>query len=144
MQLMLNIGGLKQGVVIDHIEAGGAMKIYEYLQLDRLDEQVAIIKNAKSNKMGKKDIIKIEGPLTLNLDMLAVMNPNITINIIENEEIVEKRHLRYPERVTNILKCKNPRCITSIEQEIEHCFKLTDPVKGVYRCVYCEQAYSQK
>ncbi len=138
---MLNIGGLNRGVVIDHIEAGGAMKIYEYLQLEKLDAEVAIIKNAKSNKMGKKDIIKIEGPLTLDLDMLAVMSPNITINIIENDVIVEKRHLRYPERVTGILRCKNPRCITSVEQGLEQTFRLTDPKNGIYRCIYCEQAF---
>ncbi len=140
---MLNIGGLNQGVVIDHIQAGGAMKIYEYLQLEKLDESVAIIKNAKSNKMGKKDIIKIEGPLTLDLDMLAVMDPNITINIIENDKIIEKRKLRMPERVTGIIKCSNPRCITSIEQGLVHSFKLTDAEKGIYRCVYCEQAFRQ-
>lgn len=138
---MLNIGGINQGVVIDHIQAGGAMKIYEYLQLEKLDATVAIIKNARSNKMGKKDIIKIEGPLTLDLDMLAVMDASMTINIIENSVIIEKRHLRLPERVTGIIRCTNPRCITSIEQGMEHSFKLTDPEKGVYRCVYCEQAF---
>lgn len=138
---MLNIGGLNRGVVIDHIEAGGAMKIYEYLQLEKLDAEVAIIKNAKSNKMGKKDIIKIEGPLTLDLDMLAVMSPNITINIIENDVIVEKRHLKYPERVTGILRCKNPRCITSVEQGLTQSFRLSDREKGIYRCIYCEQAF---
>ncbi len=138
---MLNIGGLNQGVVIDHITVGGAMKIYEYLQLDRADVCVAIIKNAKSNKMGKKDIIKIEGPLLVDLDMLAVMDPNITVNIIEEDRIVEKRHLRLPETVTGIIRCKNPRCITSIEQELVHKFRLTDHENGVYRCVYCEQAF---
>lgn len=140
---MLNIGGLNQGVVIDHIVAGGAMKIYEYLQLEKLDCSVAIIKNAKSNKMGKKDIIKIEGPNELDLDMIGVLDPTLTINIIEDGIIIEKRHLRLPEQVTGIIRCKNPRCITSIEQELPHRFKLTDPFKGVYRCVYCEQAFKR-
>lgn len=138
---MLNIGGLKQGVVIDHIKAGGAMEIYHYLQLEKLDCSVAIIKNAKSNKSGKKDIIKIDGPLTIDLDMLGVLDPNITINIIENGEIIEKRNLTLPETVTNIIKCKNPRCITSVEQELPHKFKLTNREKGIYRCVYCEQKF---
>ena len=111
---MLNIGGLQQGVVIDHIKAGMAMEIYHYLNLEKLDCSVAIIKNARSNKMGKKDIIKIEGPLTIDLKVLGVLDDSITINIIENNEIVEKKTLELPDRVTNIIKCKNPRCITSI------------------------------
>ena len=141
---MLNIGGLHQGVVIDHIPAGGAMKIYDYLNLDSLDAEVAIIKNAVSKKMGRKDIIKIEGPITIDLDTLAVLYRGITINIIENEEIVEKRGLRLPERVTNIIRCKNPRCITSIEQELPHVFKLADESNGVYRCIYCEERFKMK
>ena len=140
---MLNIGGLNQGVVIDHIEAGSAMKIYEYLQLEKLDCSVAIIKNAKSNKMGKKDIIKIEGPLLVDLDILGILDPNLTINIIDHGEITQKRHLHLPELVTGIIKCKNPRCITSIEQELKHVFKLTDREKGIYRCIYCEQAFKK-
>ncbi len=140
---MLNIGGLNQGVVIDHIVAGGAMKIYEYLQLEKLDCSVAIIKNAKSNKMGKKDIIKIEGPNVLDLDMIGVLDPTLTINIIEDGIIIEKRHLRLPEQVTGIIRCKNPRCITSIEQDLPHRFQLTDKAKGVYRCIYCEQAFKR-
>lgn len=140
---MLNIGGLNQGVVIDHIEAGGAMKIYEYLHLEKLDCSVAIIKNAKSNKMGKKDIIKIEGPLMVDLDMMGVLDPTLTVNIIEDGKIIEKRHLRLPEQVTGIIRCKNPRCITSIEQELPHRFHLTDSKKGVYRCIYCEQAFKR-
>ncbi len=138
---MLNIGGLHQGVVIDHIVAGQAMRIYEYLELGKLDSCVAIIKNASSKKMGKKDIIKIDGPICVNLDSLAVLDPSITINIIENDTIVEKRHVRLPEKVTNILRCKNPRCITSIEQELPHIFRLTNPEKRIYRCEYCEQKY---
>ncbi|MCI5883919.1 MAG: aspartate carbamoyltransferase regulatory subunit [Clostridiales bacterium] len=138
---MLNIGGLNQGVVIDHIKAGHAMQIYHYLNLEKLDCSVAIIKNAKSNKMGKKDIIKIEGPLCVDLDILGVLDDNITINIIENEKIVQKRTLTLPEMVTNIIKCKNPRCITSIEQELPHRFKLTDKKNRIYRCLYCEQKF---
>lgn len=141
---MLNIGGLTQGVVIDHIQAGCSMKIYEYLHLEKLDCSVAIIKNAKSNKMGKKDIIKIEGPLVVDLDMLGVLDPTLTVNIIEDGVIIKKRHLHLPELVTGIIRCKNPRCITSIEQELPHRFKLTDPNKGVYRCIYCEQAFRNK
>lgn len=138
---MLNIGGLNQGVVIDHISAGGAMKIYEYLQLEKLDCSVAVIKNAKSSKMGKKDIIKIEGPIQVDLDMLGVLDPNLTLDIIENGKIIEKRNPQLPEQVSGIIRCKNPRCITSIEQDLLHRFRLTNREKGIYRCIYCEQAY---
>lgn len=141
---MLNISGLNSGVVIDHIAAGGGMQIYNYLNLEKLDCSVAIIKNAKSSKTGKKDMIKIEGPIAIDLDMLGVLDPNITINIIKEGHIVEKRHLNLPEEVTNIIKCRNPRCITSIEQELPHKFKLTNREKGIYRCVYCEQKFSGK
>ena len=141
---MLNIGGLNEGVVIDHITAGGAMDIYKYLGLEKLDCSVAIIKNARSNKMGKKDIIKIEGPITVNLDILGVLDSSITINVIRDNEIVEKRTLALPEMVTNVIKCKNPRCITSIEQELPHRFKLTDKENRVYRCLYCEQKFSRR
>jgi len=140
---MLNIGGLSQGIVIDHIEAGGAMKIYSYLNLEKLDCSVAIIKNAKSNKMGKKDIIKIEGNLAIDWDILGVLDRNITINLIENGVITKKRNLNLPDNVSNIIKCKNPRCITSIERELPHSFILTDKEKGIYRCVYCEQAFKR-
>ena len=115
------------------------MKLYDYLHLDKLDCAVAIIKNAKSNKMGKKDIIKIEGPITMNLDVLGVIDANLTVNIIENGRITSKRNLTLPEEVSGIIKCKNPRCITSTEPDIQHKFKLTDKEKVVYRCVYCEQ-----
>ena len=135
---MLNISGLNQGVVIDHIQAGGAMKIYEYLNMEKLDCQVAIIKNAKSNKMGRKDIIKIEGPIQIDLNVLGILDHNITINIIENDKIVRKHTLELPDEVTNIIRCKNPRCITSIEQELPHKFKLTDRKNRIYRCIYCE------
>jgi aspartate carbamoyltransferase regulatory subunit len=142
---MLNIGVLNQGIVIDHIKAGGAMKIYSYLDLENKDVSVAIIKNAKSNKMGKKDIIKIEGLLNeLDLDILGALDHQITINIIENGEIIEKKNPTLPEQVSNVLKCKNPRCITSVEPGIVHAFKLTDRANGIYRCVFCEQAFDRR
>ena len=140
---MLNIGGLTEGVVLDHIRAGGSMAIYNYLHLEDLDCSVAIIKNAKSNKMGKKDIIKIEGKNTLDLDMIAVLDPTITINIIEDGKIVEKRALRLPDTVTGIIRCRNPRCITSVEHQLPHTFRLADPDKGIYRCIYCEQPFKR-
>ena len=139
---MLNIGGLNQGIVIDHIQAGGAMKIYEYLNLEKLDCSVAIIKNAKSNKMGKKDIIKVECPVeSLDLDILGFIDHNITVNVIKGDKIVEKKELHLPQQVKNVIKCKNPRCITSIEQELDQIFILADPAKEVYRCKYCEEKY---
>lgn len=138
---MLNIGGLTKGIVIDHIKAGGAMQIYSYLNLEKLDCSVAIIKNAKSNKMGKKDIIKIDGDLDIDLNILGVLDNNITVNIIDNGKIIGKRNLELPNMVTNIIKCKNPRCITSIELELPHTFKLTNREKNVYRCIYCEQQF---
>jgi aspartate carbamoyltransferase regulatory subunit len=142
---MLNIGVLNQGIVIDHIKVGGAMKIYSYLDLENKDCSVAIIKNARSNKMGKKDIIKIEGTLEdLDLDILGALDHEITINIIENGNIIEKKNPKLPERVNNILKCKNPRCITSVEPGLVHSFKLTDRTNGIYRCVYCEQAFDRR
>ena len=142
---MLNIGVLNQGIAIDHIKAGGSMKIYSYLDLENKDCSVAIIKNAKSNKMGKKDIIKIEGTFDdLDLDILGALDHEITINIIDNGNIIEKKNTTLPERVTNILKCKNPRCITSVEPGLNHTFKLTDRSKGVYRCVYCEQQFDRR
>lgn len=142
---MLNIGGINQGIVIDHIKAGGAMKIYYYLDLENKDCSVAIIKNAKSNKMGKKDIIKIEGTLeNLDLDILGALDHQITIDIIEDGVIVEKKNPKLPNKVSNVLKCKNPRCITSVEPGITHSFKLTDRTNGVYRCIYCEQAFDRR
>lgn len=138
---MLNIGGLNEGIVIDHIKAGMAMSIYNYLELEKLDSSVAIIKNAKSNKMGKKDIIKIEHNIDMDLDILGVLDHNITINIIRDGTIVTKKNLNLPEKVTNIIKCKNPRCITSVEQELPHVFRLTDREKRIYRCIYCEQKF---
>lgn len=141
--IMLNVGSLKEGVVLDHIQSGKSMSIYNYLGLDKLDCQVAIIKNARSNKMGRKDIIKIEGPLELvDLDILGYIDHNITVNIIKDEKIVAKEKLTLPHTVKNILKCKNPRCITSIEQELEQIFILSDIKNEIYRCKYCEEKYS--
>ena len=140
---MLNIDSLEKGVVIDHIEAGRSMEIYRVLELDKLDCSVAIIKNARSKKSGRKDIIKIEDRIDIDLDVLGFIDPNITVNIIDGGRIIEKKHLQLPERIVNVAKCKNPRCITSVEQELDHVFVLTDPEKGVYRCMYCEQEYKR-
>lgn len=140
---MLNVGALKEGYVLDHIKAGKSMTIYHDLQLDKLDCTVAIIKNARSEKMGKKDIIKVECPIDkVDLDILGFIDHNITVNIIKDGEIVEKKELKLPKQITNVIKCKNPRCITSIEQGLDHIFMLADPEKEVYRCKYCEQKYS--
>ena len=139
---MLNVGQLSEGVVLDHIKAGKSMTIYHDLELDKLDCCVAIIKNARSNKMGRKDIIKVECPIdTLDLDILGFIDHNITVNIIKDGEIVEKKQLSLPKEVHNVIKCKNPRCITSIEQELEQIFILADPKKEIYRCKYCEEKY---
>ena len=138
---MLNVGAIKEGFVLDHIKAGMSLSIYHDLKLDELDCCVAIIKNAKSNKMGKKDIIKIEGPLDIDLNVLGVLDPNLTINIIKDNNIVAKHKLELPETVTGIIRCKNPRCITSIEQELPHSFKLTDRNRRIYRCIYCESKF---
>ena len=141
---MLNISGIHEGFVLDHIQAGMSMRIYRDLKLDRLDCTVAIIKNAKSNKMGKKDIIKIEAGLdTVDLDVLGFIDHNITVNIIKDGEIVDKKRLTLPPSITNVIKCKNPRCITSIEQELDHVFILTDIDKQIYRCKYCEEKYNR-
>ena len=141
----LNVSSISEGFVLDHIQAGKSMDIYHYLRLDKLDCCVAIIKNARSNKMGKKDIMKIECPIDIiDLDMLGFIDHNITINIIQNDKVVEKKRLELPKEITNVIKCKNPRCITSIEQELEHVFVLTDSEKEVYRCKYCEEKYDRK
>ena len=135
----LNVSGISEGFVLDHIQAGKSMDIYHYLRLDKLDCCVAI-----SNKMGKKDIMKIECPIdVIDLDILGFIDHNITINIIQDEKIVEKKRLKLPKEITNVIKCKNPRCITSIEQELDHVFVLTDPENEVYRCKYCEEKYSR-
>ena len=142
---MLNVGRLNEGVVLDHIKAGKSMMIYHDLKLDKMDCCVAIIKNARSEKMGRKDIIKIECPIdSIDLDILGFIDHTITVNIVKDGSIVEKKHLELPERVVNIIRCKNPRCITSVEQELDHVFILADPEKEVYRCQYCEEKYRRK
>lgn len=134
---MLSVDSIKKGVVIDHIKAGKAMEIYSYLSLDKLDCSVAVIKNAKSGKLGKKDIIKIEDRIDVDLDVLGFIDPGITVNIIEDGLITSKLKLSLPKRLVNVLKCKNPRCVTSVEREIDQVFLLDGT--GAYRCAYCEQ-----
>ena len=142
---MLNVGALHEGFVLDHIQAGKSMTIYSYLGLDKLDCTVAIIKTATSSKMGRKDIIQVECPIDmLDLDIIGFIDHNITVNIIKDGVIVQKKDLSLPKRIKNVIKCKNPRCITSIEQELDHIFVLTDPEKEIYRCKYCEQKYDSK
>lgn len=139
---MLNVGRIEEGFVLDHIKAGKAMTIYHDLKLDKLDCTVAIIKNARSEKLGKKDIIKVECPVDmLDLDILGFIDHNITVNVIEHGEIIRKKELFLPKQVVNVIKCKNPRCITSVEQELDQIFLLADPEKEVYRCKYCEEKY---
>ena len=139
----LSVGKISEGFVLDHIEAGKSMEIYKYLNLDKLDCCVAIIKNARSEKMGRKDIMKIECPIDIiDLDILGFIDHNITVNIIQNDHVVEKKLLTLPKQIKNVIRCKNPRCITSIEQELDHIFVLTDEENQVYRCKYCEEKYS--
>ena len=141
----MNVDSLQKGLVIDHIQAGKSMEIYRFLDLDRLDCSVAIIKNARSGKSGKKDINKIEDKIDVDLDVLGFIDPNITVNVVEGGRITRKRKLQLPAQVTNVAKCKNPRCITSIEQELPHIFKLSEEGdRRVYRCIYCEQEYNSK
>ena len=132
------IGTIVDGIVIDHIPAGRGMELYRYLRLDELTCEVAIIMNAPSGKRGKKDILKINEVIDLNLDLLGYIDPHITVNIIKNGERVSKTHPALPETIRGVIHCKNPRCITSREQELEHIFKLTDPDRRVYRCIYCD------
>ena len=138
------IDAIRNGIVIDHIPAGRAMEIYRILGLDDLSCSVAIIKNAASNKMGKKDIIKIDELIDLDLDVLGYIDPGITINIIKDDERVQKYQLSLPERITDVIKCRNPRCITTTEQELPHVFKLTDRENRVYRCLYCDSPAKRK
>ncbi|HOP12281.1 MAG TPA: aspartate carbamoyltransferase regulatory subunit [Oscillospiraceae bacterium] len=132
------VNPITDGIVLDHIKAGRAMEIYNVLNLGRLDCTVAIILNADSQKMGKKDILKICQPIDLNLDVLGYLDPGITVTYIADGKKVKQVHLELPDRVSGVIACKNPRCITSTEQELPHVFKLTDREKGIYRCVYCE------
>ena len=132
------IGTIVDGLVIDHIPAGRAMELYHYLRLDRLQCEVAIIKNATSEKLGRKDIIKIGEVIDLDQDILGFISPNITVNVIRNGEKVDKMHPELPERISDVIRCKNPRCITSTEQELRQVFKLTDRETATYRCIYCD------
>lgn len=142
---MLNVGKIEEGFVLDHIKAGRSLSIYHHLRLDKMDCTVAIIKNARSNKMGKKDILKVECDIEeLDLDVLAVIARDVTVNVIKNGEIVTKKELTLPAEIHNVLKCKNPRCITSIEQELPHVFFLADESKAVYRCRYCEEKFDKR
>ena len=136
----MKIDEIRNGIVIDHIPAGRGMTLYELLGLDSLDCPVALIKNAGSSKMGKKDIIKIDADIPVSFDIVGYVAPSVTINIIKDGTICEKKQVTLPETLKNVIKCKNPRCITTTEQELDHIFKLTDFEKGVYRCIYCETA----
>ena len=138
---MLNIDSIQNGIVIDHIQAGKGMRIYELLELDKLDCCVALIKNARSSKMGRQDIIKIEGDLAINFDVLGFIDNNITVCTIKNGELVKKENIVLPRRIKNVVKCKNPRCITSTEENLDQIFVLCDEKAHRYRCLYCEQAY---
>lgn len=134
----MHIDSIKNGVVIDHIVAGRSMEIYNHLELDKLDCTVAIIKNVSSKKMGRKDIIKIDSEMKVDLDVLGYIDPNITVNIIKNEKLCEKKKLTLPSQIKDVVKCKNPRCITTTEQDLPHIFKLTNAETKTYRCIYCE------
>ena len=134
----MNIDSIQNGIVIDHITAGRGMELYDLLNLGALDVSIAIIKNVSSKKMGKKDIIKIDADIPVDLDVIGYVDPNATINVIKDGVLVDKKSLSLPERLVNVLKCKNPRCITSCEQELPHIFRLTDKEQKQYRCVYCE------
>ena len=140
----MNIDSIQNGVVLDHIQAGKAMDVYKYLHLDQLDCQVAIIKNARSAHMGRKDIIKIDYPLDLDLDVLGYIDSHITVNVIRDGVRVEKKHLELPKRLVNIIHCKNPRCITVSEPQLDAIFLLSDAEKHTYRCAYCETAMDKK
>ena len=140
----MNIDSIQNGVVLDHIQAGKSMDIYKYLHLDELDCQVAIIKNARSEHMGKKDIIKIDYPLDLDLDVLGYIDSNITVNIIQDGKRVAKKHVELPQKLVNIIHCKNPRCITVSEPQLDAIFLLSDEDKHTYRCAYCDTEKRRK
>lgn len=139
----MNIDSIQRGIVLDHIRAGRSMDIYRYLHLEALDCSVAIIKNVKSQAMGRKDIIKIDENISIDLEVLGYIDPGITVNIIDNGRIVEKKHVELPQRLVNVVHCKNPRCITSVEPSLDHIFRLTDRHRRVYRCVYCDAERSK-
>ena len=134
----MKVDSIQNGIVIDHIAAGRGMELYHLLQLDELDCTVAIMKNVTSRKMGKKDIIKVDGKVDLNIDAIGYVDPKATVNIIRDGELVEKRDIVLPEKLVNVIRCKNPRCISTTEQELEQVFELKDREKGIYRCLYCE------
>ncbi len=134
----MNIDAIHNGFVIDHIPAGRGMKLYDLLQLDSLDCSIALIRNVGSRKMGKKDIIKIDAAIPINFEIIGYIAPDVTVNIIQDGKLVEKKTIALPKTMTNVIRCKNPRCITSTEQELDHRFKLTDAENYVYRCIYCE------
>lgn len=137
----MNIDSIKNGYVIDHITAGRGMQIYKLLQLDKLDCSVAIIQNAVSTKMKRKDIIKVDSVFDIDLDIIGFVDPGITVDVIRNGELAEKKNIALPKKLVNVIRCKNPRCITSVEQELEQVFTLTDPETKTYRCLYCETKY---
>ena len=142
---MLNVGKIENGIVLDHIMPGRSMSIYHHLGLNQLDCPVAIIKNARSNAMGKKDILKIEADADMiNLDVIAFIDPDITVNIIKGGELVEKRRIPLPKTVRNVIRCNNPRCITTVEQGIQHMFYLADSRRKIYRCRYCDEKYTEQ
>ncbi len=140
----MKIDSIIDGIVLDHITAGKAMKVYDALGLDELECSVAIIKNVKSTKMGKKDILKIDNDFEVDLDVLGYLDPNITVNIIKDGKTVKKKKLTLPERITNVERCKNPRCITSIEHDLDHIFYLANKEERIYRCIYCESRVDKK
>ena len=140
----MNIDSIQNGVVLDHIQAGKSMEIYKYLHLDELDCSVAIIKNVRSGRMGKKDIIKIDSPRDVDLDVLGYIDSNITVNVIRDGVRIDKKKLELPQKLVNIIHCKNPRCITMAESQLDSIFTLSDAEKHTYRCAYCEAAYGKK
>ena len=135
---MLEINSIEKGIVIDHITAGHGITVFNHLHLDRADYNVALIMNAYSEKMGKKDIIKIDADIPVNLDIIGYVDPGITVNVIKNGEIIDKKSIDTPQTLKNVIKCKNPRCITSVEQELDHVFTLVDKENKIYKCIYCE------
>lgn len=140
----MNIDSIKDGIVIDHIQSGRGMEIYRLLELEKLDCQIAIIKNALSGKMGRKDIIKIDSAIELDLDLLGYVAPGVTIDVIRGGKLVEKKTPELPEEIAGVIKCKNPRCISTTEQELPQVFRLVDREKRIYRCLYCESMSKTK